>query len=140
MANALTFANSLLAQGIEVHRRANGRLYLWHADGDAFKRLSHADRATFAALRAELKELVATGLAPRLPEPGDTASGEAVAITEVREPAPSADAFACGFCRRDCVGQDHPAYRVLHWDDPTEVARRDAAATALMRKRVAYGA
>jgi hypothetical protein len=65
----------------------------------------------------------APGLAGLTPEP--TAA-----------PAPE----PCPYCNRaPCIGKDHHAYEVLHWNDPEEIKRRDAEATAVMMKMVRYG-
>jgi hypothetical protein len=55
------------------------------------------------------------------------------------EPTPPAPEPVCEFCMRPCVGEAHLAYRVLHWLDPNEVAKRDARATATMMTRGRHG-
>jgi hypothetical protein len=49
------------------------------------------------------------------------------------QPSPEPD---CPFCHRLCVGPDHPAFDVIHWDDPTEVDKRAARATEEMMKQL----
>ena len=40
-------------------------------------------------------------------------------------PAPPPEPELCPYCTRaPCVAPDHPAYDVLHWDDPAERQRR----------------
>ena len=47
------------------------------------------------------------------------------------EPAPEP---VCQYCRRLCVGPEHSAYSVLHWNDPSEVERRRQEATKEMMR------
>jgi hypothetical protein len=69
-------------------------------------------------------------------EPGK--AGDAVPPRESPASAavPAAD-VTCPYCRRSaCLGADHPEFRVLHWDDPDEVKRRDQEATAIMLHQI----
>lgn len=45
----------------------------------------------------------------------------------------------CEYCRRKCVGVEHHAYSVLHWNDPVEVKKRDQHATEVMLKMIPFG-
>jgi hypothetical protein len=46
---------------------------------------------------------------------------------------PLAEPTRCPYCgQAPCVGPEHSAFEVLHWDDPEEVDRRAKAATAEM--------
>jgi hypothetical protein len=53
----------------------------------------------------------------------------------VSTPMPAPE-IICPYCRRKCVGPDHVAYETLHWDDPTEVKKRDKNATAVMLRQI----
>jgi hypothetical protein len=118
--DALTFAQALLDRGMELLIRKN-RLYVW--PGKAYKRgLSAAERDYIREHRAELKELAASGALPET----------TVVWQPPTTPAPPPCAPRCAYCGRPCVGPYHWAYRLLHHTDPTEVARRDAEATADM--------
>jgi hypothetical protein len=46
-------------------------------------------------------------------------------------PAPAPEPV-CEYCKRTCVGVDHHAYSVLHWEDPAEIDKRAERATAEM--------
>jgi hypothetical protein len=71
-----------------------------------------------------------TPLVAGLPsEVSATPAGRASAST----PAPAPE---CEYCGPRCVGPEHPAYSVLHWNDPLEVQRRDKEATAAMIKQL----
>jgi hypothetical protein len=61
-------------------------------------------------------------------EPGDPRH-----VEEIPHEAPHTEPARCQYCgQAPCVGAGHHAYEVLHYNDPTEVARRDGAATAVM--------
>ena len=123
--SARAFAEGLLARGIELVQRGD-RLHVW--PGKAYRSLTDAERAFIREHRAELKELAASHALP-----------EAVVVWRHNgPPTPTADAPVpapppdCPFCQRPCVGPEHPAFRVLHWLDPQEQARRTLAASAWM--------
>lgn len=63
------------------------------------------------------------------------ASSEA-AVDPAGDAATPTPAPVCPYCHRACVGPEHFAYDVLHYDDPIEVAKRDAEATAVMCKQI----
>jgi ribosomal protein L40E len=48
----------------------------------------------------------------------------------------SAPEPTCPYCRRPCIGPDHHAYDVFHYDDPTEVEKRRVKASAEMFARL----
>jgi len=83
-----------------------------------------------------------------LPEPAPTAGLQAEGVSKPDAPNPVPGAASpvgpapepgCPYCRRECVGPDHPAFAVLHWSDPEEIKRRDAEATAVMLKTMRHG-
>jgi hypothetical protein len=124
------FAADLYARGMELIVRGRSRLWLWPKDAYPF--LTDVERAFMREHRAELKALVRAGL----PEttvvwapPSDVPAERTGNPRDVGVPI-------CFFCGRRCVGRDHQAYRILHFRDPAEVARRDAEATAEMRHMV----
>jgi hypothetical protein len=59
---------------------------------------------------------------------------ETTASEPATTPAPQPEPV-CQYCRRKCVGSEHPAFEVLHWSDPEEQKKRDDAATAVMMKQ-----
>jgi organic radical activating enzyme len=65
MQSALVLAQSLLAEGIEVHVRKNNTLWCWPKA--KFAQLPEATRNEVHRLRHQLKVLVRDGQAPRLP-------------------------------------------------------------------------
>jgi hypothetical protein len=68
---------------------------------------------------------------------GDALIGEPGRASHVpRLAATSSAPETCPFCNRACVGPDHRWFRVLHWHDPAEVARRAQEATDLMRHQI----
>ena len=60
-----------------------------------------------------------------------TSEGAAPTVAPAPAPAPP-----CPYCRRECVGPEHRAFDVLHWDDPEEIERRRQKATAEMMRQI----
>jgi hypothetical protein len=58
--------------------------------------------------------------------PFDSSPIADVVTIESSQPAPEP---VCPYCRRPCVGPDHDAFSVLHWDDPAEIEKRATRAT-----------
>ena len=57
--------------------------------------------------------------------------------SETSSEAGSSAVHSCPYCgNRPCVSPTSESYRVLHWDDPVEVERRRADATATMLARI----
>lgn len=129
--DALTFATGLLARGIELVLR-NNRLWLWPAK--AYKHLTTTERDFIREHRVDLKALAAAKLLPETTVVWQPPN----AVTDAHESAPSLGA-SCVYCGRPCVGADHDAYRTLHHNDPAEIARRDAEATATMYRTMTHG-
>lgn len=119
MDDVLAFATRLARLGIEINLCGKRENRLWFWPKDAFDELPRADRAFIDTHKAELKELVRSGRAPRLDDL-------------------KAELLKCPYCQRACVGQDHPAYDVLHSTDPEVVARKDRAATEQMLLMMPY--
>jgi hypothetical protein len=132
--DALTFATGLLAQGIEILVR-NNRLWVWPAK--AFAHLTDTERAFIQQHRDELKDLAESKVLPETTVVWSAAVSDAPIGQPARQPtvAPA----PCSYCGRACVGPDHHAYEVLHYDDPAEVARRDQEATKVMMRMVRFG-
>jgi hypothetical protein len=65
-------------------------------------------------------------------DPQPQALAPAMAVATAPEPD-------CEYCRRNCVGVEHHAYSVLHWNDPAEIKKRDEEATKVMMKMMPYG-
>jgi hypothetical protein len=64
-----------------------------------------------------------------------TVEPEATPVEHASSPTPT-----CSYCGgRPCVGPDHHAYPILHYNDPAEERRRDAVATQTMLKMMRYG-
>jgi hypothetical protein len=40
----------------------------------------------------------------------------------------------CPYCHRRCVGRDHVAYDVMHWDDPEQVEKRNPKPTYSLKE------
>ncbi len=121
----LTFALGLRDKGLELTLRRRGRLHVWPAK--FYKRLTTAERDYINAHRAELRELVAAGLQPRLPDDFVPDSLPTPTPTPERQTPP------CPFCAQTpCIGSAHHAYAVLHATDPVEIDRRRHEATAEM--------
>lgn len=123
MTDVQLFADRLAHMGIEINLCGKRENRLWFWPEAKYKALSPADRAFEKDHRTELKELVRSGLAPRL---------DAIQAIQAAK-------LDCPYCRRVCVGQSHPAYDVLHGNDPEVIARRDKAATAVMFHMVKFG-
>ena len=132
MSNEVTdFAQQLLARGMELTLR-NERLRVW--PGKSYKQLTDAERAFIDAHRNELKDMVRAGLQPKLPDDFVIAAPDAANHPDFAPPPPAPALVGCVYCGQSpCIGADHPAYRVLHWNDPAEVERRrrDAVAATL---------
>ena len=97
----------------------------------------------FVTSRAQLDEAMAGGpLDPQkwVEESEDdfnvrTSARSAPAQAATNAPAatePKAEPEPCSYCGRPCVGRNHPSFETLHWNDPAEIEKRDAAATAEM--------
>jgi len=77
---------------------------------------------------------VAAAVAEHAGLPGEasvTSAGEAVVPTLAPAPEP-----VCQYCHRKCVGPDHVAYDVLHYNDPQEIKKRDEFATRTMMRQL----
>jgi hypothetical protein len=123
LAEVLAFATRIAkTHGIEIHfaRSKTKRELLWFWPKSGYDELPRADRDFIRGHKPELKELVRSGLAPRLAE------------LEAR----NAKLLECPFCQRACVGREHPGYDVLHNSDPEVVARRTKHATKVMFARL----
>lgn len=121
---------------------------------DGWERLLTDDeRAQFDALRAlaSARGGIVTTLPDNatlwpqggLPEPAPTAGlqAEGVSKPDAQNTVPGAASpvgpdqepgCPCPYCRRACLGPDHPAFGGLHYSDPVEVQRRVDYATAEM--------
>src|SRR5262245_2869637 len=134
--DALLFAHGLRDRGIEfVLRGSRQRLHVWPK-----KAYPHLTTEEQAFIREHTEELKALALAHALPETTVVWQPPTAAPTPRPDPSPP----ACSYCMRPCVGSQHPAYPVLHYDDPTEIARRDSHARsefadALNNKRIYFG-
>lgn len=82
--------------------------------------LTPHEAKTVQANRPALKDLIRAE--------GQPPATETATVTEV-----------CRWCMRACVGRDHPAFAVLHDSDPSEIERRDLAATKEMLRQMRYG-
>jgi hypothetical protein len=71
---------------------------------------------------------------PGLPLAQAQDDGPGAPSAGLQSPEPvQALAAQCPYChQRPCVGPEHPAYDVLHWDDPSEVEKRAKRATQEM--------
>jgi len=118
---ARAWLEGLAARGVTVSLRGN-RLEL--RPPSAYKLLTDDELITLRHHREDIKAIVRAGLPCVAPA---TPAGNAVVPT----PAPA----PCPYCKRACVGPEHFAYSTLHYDDPIEVQKRDAEATAVMMKQ-----
>jgi len=117
VAPAQQFVETLRRRGV-VLRVINNRLR--HFPSTSFAQMSDAEHATLRRHRAAIIELVRTGasFAPTVSEQQTTAP-------IVATPAPAVEPALCKFCcGHQCIGQDHPAFSALHFNDSAEVERR----------------
>jgi hypothetical protein len=122
---ATAWLEGLAARGIAVALR-NGRLAYRPPSG--FKQLTDDEVIFLRHHRAEIREALLAG------PPVQVATSEGVAPTVAPAPEPR-----CPYCGRPCCGPEHPAFAVMHANDPEEITRRDKAATAVMLKMVRFG-
>ena len=129
--SAEAFANRIArSHGIELNFCRGGRsTRLWIWPKESYEELPHADREYIRTHKAELKELLRSGRAPRL---DDIAAAAAAA------------ALVCPYCHQTpCIGESHSAFDVLHYNDPrvatSRVRAADKAATAEMMSQVGKG-
>jgi hypothetical protein len=135
MNDATDFIDRLLARGIEILLKGN-RLRVWPPRAYTHG-LTDAERDYLRAHAPELKELIRTQghretnvtwqdpSKPTSPNPRDSS------------PSPKSAPLHCPYCgERPCVGADSPWFRILHWHEPTEIARRDAEATEEMMQMI----
>jgi hypothetical protein len=88
-----------------------------------YKELSDEEVLTLRHHGAAIKALVRSGYGTSQPPPAPKTVAPPVEV-----PAPK-----CPYCGQSpCVGPDHPHFDVLHYTDPVEVKRRDAALTREM--------
>lgn len=80
---------------------------------------------------AALAIAAATGLATTASGTGSESDASAPVIASPRP--------ICQYCGMPCVGEGHPAFQVLHWNAPDQVAERDARATAVALRMLPYG-
>jgi hypothetical protein len=124
------FASHLITQGAELYVRRGGRLHLWPSK--AFRSLSAEDRDYLRANREELRALVLAGLHPRLPNDFDPNAPSPAPVAPAPPPPPQPTCDYCG--NRPCVGREHVAFDVLHWNEPEQIEQRAKRATAEMRE------
>jgi len=130
----MTFASRLLAQGIELVLRGN-RLWVWPAK--AHQHLTDEDKEFMREHRDDLKALAASKV---LPEATVVWAPPSTVEAASPTPQPAAEVPHCPYCgARRCVGMESPWYRLLHWDAPEEVARRDRDASAVMLRMMRFG-
>lgn len=113
---ARAWVSTLRGRGVDVALRGN-RLAL--KPPHAYGQLSDAELLVLRHHRDAIKAVVAAG-AVHLP-----ASARAARKLPI-----------CRYCGRPCVGPEHAAYRTLHGNDPEEIARRSAEATAVMFRQL----
>jgi hypothetical protein len=117
MTSDLEYAHRLIAKGIELYVDHRGKLRTW-PKGSYRESLDGEERAYFQSHRDSLTAFVVEGLQPKLPE---------------EPPAPvvaRSTAADCPYCCRPCVGPSNRWFRALHWNEPSEVARRKAERAA----------
>ncbi len=123
MTDVQAFADRLARIGIEINFCKGGnpnRLWFWPEA--KYNALPDVDKDFIRANRAELKEMVRAGLAPRL--------------DDIR-----AAQLVCPSCYRSpCIGADHPAFAVLHPEHPITVARRALAEAKQIHDRLVHRA
>jgi hypothetical protein len=124
----LDFATGLLARGIEIVLRGN-RLWVWPPKAHGY--LTDAEREYIHEHRNELKELARSHALPETTVVWQPPT-EVTHATTTQEPTTA----PCSYCGGACVGPTSPHYRALHWTDPTEVAKRNAAATDVMMRQI----
>jgi hypothetical protein len=129
------FIDQLLARGIEVYLPKD-RLRIWPPRAYTHG-LTDAERDYLRAHAPELKELIRThGHRETAVHWNDPTRSPSPNLRD-SSPSPKSAPLHCPYCGpRQCVGQDSPWFRILHHNDPAEVARRDAEATAEMMKMV----
>jgi hypothetical protein len=91
--------------------------------------VAHTSKLLRRLLEVRDNEARRTETSPTLADQVGTDDGPAYAEHASAEPVgPRASATpsapVCPFCMRPCIGREHSAYSVLHWDDPAEVVRR----------------
>lgn len=131
--SATAFAGRLRVRGVTFAVRNNR---LWLLPPKAYKTLSDDERAFIRHHRAELKDLVYDGALyeTTTPESAPAPEPESAPAPEPEPPRVPAPVPICIYCRRPCIGSEHPAYPTLHHTDPREVQRRSEEATAVMLK------
>lgn len=143
-----TWAEQLLARGIEIVLSTSGRLRVWPVA--AFRHFTDTERDFYHTHRAELKELAESKVLPEAtvvwssPSEASDAAKPAPPGSRGHRPPSSASSpsapgtratftESCVYCGdRPCVGETHHAYRALHWNSESEIERRREEATAVM--------
>jgi hypothetical protein len=139
MSDAADFVADLLQHGIELVIR-NNVLRRWPRK----TALTELQQAFVREHEAELKALARAGLTTVSDTNPDTVARAVARLKSYDGPAETTAASApahaaCPYCNRPCIGADNRWFRVLHWHDPAEVARRNAEATAVMLKQMPFG-
>jgi hypothetical protein len=132
----LTFAQGLLARGIEfqLRGRLEQNLHVWPYK--AWKHLTADERRFITAHEAELTDLTRAKVLPETSVKwvapnanAPNADGTTAAATPIAD---------CPYCQRPCVGESHELYATLHWRDPKQIAKRNAEATAVMKRTAGW--
>ena len=136
---ALAWLDSIASKGITATVR-KGKLMLHPGKPNPYNRLTDAETITLRHHRPEIIAAIESGHTKR----GAGPLVQATTLTTSRGatptvvPAPTPEPL-CVYCGTLCVGQEHPAYRVLHWRDPQEVERRQKLATDTMLHTMKHG-
>jgi hypothetical protein len=113
---AVSWVQALQARGVVLSVRNNR---LWLRPENAYKQQSDEELLTLRHHRREIIDIVRSGVCP----------------APAAQPAPPVPApeVLCAYCgNRKCVGPDHSAYSTLHHQDPSEIDKRNKAATREM--------
>ncbi len=127
-----------MARGVTLTVR-NNRLSM-HPPS-AYSALSDEELLILRHHREVIKQVVRRGgtYAATTHEPAPACKQTGAPTPHVGKPDAPAPEPVCQYCGQQCVGPEHDAYEVLHWNDPEEVKSRDDEATKEMLKRMRYG-
>jgi hypothetical protein len=114
---AAAFVTTLAKRGV-VLRVINNRLR--HFPPSSYSQMSDSEHAILRKHRPEIIECLKSGQhhAPTLSE-------QQTAPPIPEKPAPAEPPPGCKYCcNRPCLGETHPAFSTLHYNDPREAERR----------------